>query len=164
MERKHFPAFYQDNVKRVYSFLYFRVGGNKALAEDLTQDVFLKALNAFESYDPSISTSSWIFTIARNHLINQLQKTRPSVDLDEIENTIWDAEDWTDKLALNYDQKRLWSAIQQLPDEDATLVRLKHLEGWSYDDIAEKVGKNAGALRVQSYRALKALRKILKQK
>ncbi|MFZ2804455.1 MAG: RNA polymerase sigma factor [Patescibacteria group bacterium] len=164
MDSKHFPDFYRTNVKRVYRFLFYRVGGSKEMAEDLTQDVFIKALGAFEGYDPAISQTSWIFTIARNHLINQLQKTRPNVDLEEIENTMWDAVDGAEKMALRHDQKRLFDAIAQLPAEDAQVVRLKYLEGWPYDDIAKELGKTAGSLRVQAYRALKELKKILKQK
>jgi RNA polymerase sigma-70 factor, ECF subfamily len=163
MDRKHFPDFYRDNVKRVYRFLFYRVGGNKETAEDLTQDVFLKALNAFESYDQAISKSSWIFTIARNHLINHLEKQKPNVDLESVENTIWDTDNWAEKLTVRHDEKRLLEAIRRLGPEDAEIVRLKYLEGWPYDDIAEKMGKKAGALRVQSHRALKALKKILKQ-
>jgi len=164
MDRKHFPAFYRENVKRVYRFLFYRCGGSKEMAEDLTQDLFVKALGAFEGYDPAVSQSSWIYTIARNHLINQMQKLRPGVDLEEIENTIWDAVDWGDKMALRHDEKRLWEAISQLPAEDAELVRMKYLEGWPYDEIAEKLEKTAGSLRVQAHRALKQLKKILKQK
>ena len=134
------------------------------MAEDLTQDVFVKALNAFESYDPNVSQSSWIYTIARNHLINQLQKTRPGVDLEEIENTVWDTVDWGERMALIHDQERLLGAIAELSKEDAELVRLKYLEGWPYEEIAEKLEKTTGSLRVQAYRALKQLKKILKQK
>ncbi len=163
MERKHFPQFYRTNVKRVYRFLYYRVGGNKEVAEDLTQDVFLKALNAFDRYDPAVSESSWIYTIARNHLINHVQKQHPGVELETIENTDWDKVDWGEKLSASHDEKRLLAAISKLPDEDAEIVRLKYLEGWPYEDIAEKLGKTSGALRVQAHRALKELKKTLKQ-
>lgn len=164
MDVKHFPAFYQANIKRVYQYLYYRVGGNKERAEDLAHDVFLKAFKAFESYDPAISQSSWIYTIARNHLINEVQKDRGNVDLEAIENTDWDKADWPEKLALRYDERRLWHALNELGGEDAEIIRLKHLEGWSFDDIAEKMKKTPGALRVQSSRGLKKLRMILKQK
>lgn len=164
MDAKHFPEFYRSNVKRIYRFLYFRVKGNKDVAEDLTQDVFLKALKAFESYDPKVSESSWLYTIARNHLINYVQKERPGASLEEIENTVWDREQWDDKLASNYDQGRLLKAIEKLPFDDRKIVQLKYIEGWSYEEIAPIIGKNAVALRVQSFRALKTLKKILKQK
>ena len=41
MEKRHFPSFYDKHFKAIYKFVYFRVGANKELAEDLTQDVFL---------------------------------------------------------------------------------------------------------------------------
>lgn len=163
MDTKHFLPFYQTNVKRVYRFLFFRVRGNKELAEDLTHDVFVKALAAFEQYDPAISQSSWIYTIARNHLINHLEKTRPGVPVEEIENTDWDRVDWGERMAVRHDERRLLEALEQLPKEDALIVKRKYLEGWSYDDIAQEIGKNSGALRVQAHRALKSLKKILKQ-
>ena len=164
VDKKHFPEFYRENVKRVYRFLFYRVGGKKEMAEDLTQDVFVKAFNAFESYDPAVSKSSWIFTIARNHLINQLQKERPNVALEDIEATLWDNVDGVEKMSLKHDEKRLLDAIAALPPEDADVIRLKHLEGWSFDEIAEIKGKTAGALRVQAHRAMKTLKTILKQK
>ena len=164
MDTKQFSAFYKTNIKRVYRYLLYRVQGNREVAEDLTHDVFLKAFAAFESYDPAISQSSWIYAIARNHLINYVEKTRQNVDLEAIENTDWDRVDWAERLSLRHDERRLWHAIGTLPSEDAEIVRLKYLEGWSYDDIAERLGKTAGALRVQSHRALSALKRVLKQK
>lgn len=164
MEQRHFPTFYRSNVKRVYRFLYYRLAGNKERAEDLTQDVFLKALAAFDSYDPEISEVSWIITIARNHLINQLQKDRPTIDVDELEETLWDRNDLAEAMRLSFDERRLLQAITQLPSEDAEVVRLKYLEGWSYEEIAQKMKKTAGSLRIQAHRALKELKRILKQK
>ena len=164
MEQRHFPDFYRTNLKRIYRYLYFRVKGNKEVAEDLAQDVFLKAYAAFESYDPEVSQSSWIFTIARNHLINYVEKTRPGASLEEIENTLWDRESWDDKMASIHDHQRMMDALRKLPSEDREIVHLKYLEGWSYDEIAEKLTKNTGALRVQAFRALKVLKGILKQK
>ncbi|MEK7116246.1 MAG: RNA polymerase sigma factor [Patescibacteria group bacterium] len=164
MERRHFPSFYRSHVTRVYRFIFYRVNGNKELAEDLTQDVFLKALAAFDRYDPAVSESAWMYTIARNHLINHMQKQHPSVALEAIENTDWDRVDWAEILSASYDERRLLEALKQLPETDAEIIRLKYLEGWPYEDIAQKIGKTAGSLRIQTHRALKCLRKILKQK
>lgn len=164
MEKNKFTDFYRSNVKRVYKFLFFRVGGNKELAEDLTQDVFLKALQAFERYDPKISQTSWILTIARNHLINQLEKIKLCVNLEDVENVLPDCADALERMASRADEKRLVEAIKALPQEDAVLVQLKYLEGWQYDEMATFLGKTAGTLRVQAHRALKSLRKTLKHK
>ena len=164
MDLKHFPDFYRSNVTRIHRFLYFRLRGDTEIAEDLTQDVFLKAFAAFGSYDPKISGSSWIFTIARNHLINHVKKQRPGATLEEIENTLWDRVPWDEKMSSRHDVQRMMDAMRELPEEDREVVRLKHIEGWSFEEISEATGKTVGSLRVRSHRALKALRKILKQK
>lgn len=164
MERSRFPEFYAKNMQRIYRFLYYRVGGKKELAQDLTQDVFLKAFEAFDRYDAAISESSWIFTIARNHLINRLAKERPGVNLEEIENTVWDRQDWAGHMELKHDEKRMLEAMDQLSKEDAELLRKKHLEGWAYDELEETFQKSAGALRVQAHRAIRQLRTIMKKR
>ena len=164
MDRKNYPQFYRKNVQRIYRFLYYRLGGDKETAQDLTQDVFIKALEAFDRYDEKISASAWIFTIARNHLINHFNRKRPGVPLEDIENTLWDQDDWVARAELKHDERRLLEAMKKLPKDDAELIWYKHLEGWQYDELAEKLGKSSGALRVRAHRALGALRKILKQR
>lgn len=162
MDKKYFPHFYKENVKRIFRFFFFRVSGRREIAEDLTQDVFVKAFNAFESYDPETSRSAWLYMIARNHFINHLEKTKPGVSLEELEHLPMGTVDWATILSKKYDTARVLDAIESLPEEDKTLVRLKFLEGWGYADIAEVLGKSAATLRVKTHRALKALRAILK--
>ncbi|MEO5927426.1 MAG: sigma-70 family RNA polymerase sigma factor [Patescibacteria group bacterium] len=164
MDQRHFPAFYRKNVDRIYRFIYYRVGGNTELAQDLTQDVFLKAFEAFGRYDENVSVSSWIYTIARNHLINTHAKTRPTADLESIEETMPDDENWMTWSELKDDERRLIRTLTELPQEDANLIRRKYLEGWSFDELAEEWGKTSGALRVQSHRILKRLRSLMKQR
>jgi RNA polymerase sigma-70 factor (ECF subfamily) len=85
-EKKDFLAFYRAHVERIYKFVYFRVGSNKETAEDLVQDIFLKAYEAHDRYDPEKSLSAWIFTIARNTVINHYAKRKADVTLEEIES------------------------------------------------------------------------------
>jgi len=158
MERRHFTAFYHSYVDRIYRFVFYRVGGDKQLAQDLTQDVFLKAFEAFERYDPAKSETSWLYTIARNHLINHHAKTRPGVALEEIEGSVWASEDARERFCQRHDEKKLLEAIAALSPEDAQLIRMKYLEGWSFDDLAESFEKKSGTLRVQARRALKKLK------
>jgi RNA polymerase sigma-70 factor (ECF subfamily) len=162
MEKHEFARFYKTHFERIYKFVYFRVGGRKEVAQDLTQDVFLKAFQAFDRYDPAISQSSWIYTIARNHVINHHAKTKPGVDLEEVEGSLSASVDMRETFAMNYEEKQLCEAMGKLPKEDADLVRMKYLEGWQFDELAEIIGKNSGALRVQARRAIKKLYEILK--
>jgi len=161
MHEKHFPAFYKKHVKKIYRFLYYRAGGNKELAEDLTQDVFMKALKAFDRYDEAVSESAWIYTIARNHLINEMAKRKSTTDLSEIENLIMEDESWITRTERQDDERRLLEAMKQLRDDERELLHRKHLEGWTYEELAEEFQSTSGALRIKSSRCMKKLKQIL---
>jgi RNA polymerase sigma-70 factor (ECF subfamily) len=162
MKRRDFAQFYEKHVGRIYKFVFFRVGGHREKAEDLTQDIFTKALDAFERYDPKISESAWIYTIARNHIINVAAKERPQIDIEDVEHKL--SNDWEGLAERIYDESRVIEAVRILPKDESDLVRLKYLEGWKYKEIAEMTNKSSGALRVQMSRILKKLRKNMKQK
>lgn len=158
MDKGDFPSFYREHMSRIHRFVYFRVGGRRDIAEDLTQDIFLKAYEAFERYDPTISKTSWIFTIARNTVINFYAKERPGVMLEEIEDSAWVAIDARERYATNHEEARLLEAFHTLEKDEAQLLRMKYLEGWSFEELADVFGKQAGTLRVQAMRALRKLR------
>lgn len=162
MDKQQFESFYTAYLNRIYRFVFYRVGGNKELTQDLTQEIFIKAFEAFERYDPTISQSSWIYTIARNHIINNHAKQRPTSSLEDIEGTVWASRDAREQFATHHDERALLAAIAQLSPEDARLVRMKYLEGWAFDDLSECLEKTSVALRVQATRAIKKLRKLLK--
>src|SRR3990170_3288855 len=84
MDKRDFETFYRANVDRIYRYLFFRVGGNREVAEDLVSDVFMKALEHFETYDPAISKSAWIYRIAHNRLVNHFRDQKPTTDIDDI--------------------------------------------------------------------------------
>lgn len=162
MDKSRFSWFYEHYLPRIHAFVYFRVGGNRAMAEDLTQEIFLKAFEAFERFDPARGEVAWLYTIARNHLINHYAKIRPDVSLEEAEGSRWASNDVRDRFASDYDERRLLKAMDLLPEEDARLIRMKYLEGWSFDELVELFGKKSAALRVQAGRALKKMRGFLK--
>ena len=164
MEKRRFTEFYRKYLKRVYKFVLFRVGNDRRLAEDLTQDIFIKAFEAFDRYDPTVSEASWIYTIARNHIINDHAKTRPGVSLEEIEGMKIVSHDGRETFAKHHMEIRILEVVDAMPLADAQLVRMKYLEGWEFDDLAEILGKKSGALRVQAMRALKKIREHVEQK
>ena len=161
MDKRHFARFYEQYFERIYKFVFFRVEANKQKAQDLTQDVFVKAFEAFDRYDPVVSKTAWLYTIARNHLINEHARSRPGVSLEEIEGMLIVTDDAQERFLRSDDEKRLWNALRQLETEDARLVRMKYLEGWSFAELEKELGKASGALRVQAGRALKKLRQLM---
>lgn len=163
MDKRHFERYYIQYVGRIYKFVLYRVGGNRALAEDLTQDIFLKAFRAFESFDPAFGQVAWLYTIARNHVINHYAKNRPQASLEDVDRDLTLAVRADVRSVAAYDEQRMLSALDRLQPDDAQLLRMKYLEGWSFDDLEQIFDKRSGALRVQAGRALKKLRQELKQ-
>jgi len=133
---------------------------NREVAEDLTSEVFMKALKAFASYDPKKSESAWIHTIARNHLKNHYRDTKKTEDIDDI--------------VLGYDGQRVEDEIDEIRElrghlaklekKDRQLLEMKYIQGFKYKEIGEILKKSTGAVRVEAHRALKKLRQLYESK
>ncbi|MFO0764556.1 MAG: RNA polymerase sigma factor [Patescibacteria group bacterium] len=162
MKPSDFTAFYQKNVQRVFRYVLFRVSCNQEVAEDLTQDIFLKAYKAFGSYDAARSGSSWIYTIAKNTLIDWYKKQHPTEDIANYEDALSFSVNAWELHSANEDSKALLGLIASLPDDDAALVRMRYLEGWDYAGLAPVLQKTENALRAQASRALKRLRRQIR--
>ncbi len=162
MDRRHFEAFYRTHVDHVFRFVLFRVGQDRERAKDLTQEIFLKAFQAFERYEPERGARAWIFTIARNHVYNAYAAQKETTSLDEVEGQSALHVSYLDPHEANEQERTLVTALEQLPEEEAELIRQKYLEGWSFEELAKSCGKTAGALRIQAMRSLKRLQKLLK--
>ncbi len=166
-DAREFEAFYRRHMDRVYRFLFFRCGQDRAIAEDLTSDVFLKALDHFDAYDPSISRSAWIMTIARNHLINFWRARKETLSLVEEKTDGEEAILEADRLLLarsllhqsrDVAVRELAWLLGLLPAKDRELVTMHYLDGYGYKDVAAAVGMTETAVKVAVHRALKRLR------
>lgn len=162
MRKADFERFYDMHVDRVYRYVYFRVRQNTEVAEDLTSEIFLKALKHFPSYDPKRSQVAWIMTIAKNHVINHYRDQKEEVDVDEIAFHL-EGSDGREEAVRSSEHELLYRAIEQLSAEERLLVEMKHLQGYRYKEIGEVVGKQPGAVRVQVHRAMKKLQSILEK-
>ncbi len=158
-----FGKLYDMYVDRVYRHVYYRVG-NVADAEDLTQQVFIKAWQAIGRYRKAASPFiAWLITISHN-LVVDFYRTRK-------DKTYLDAEVVADDLASSperiaetrFDQQHLRRAIQQLHGEQQQVVLLRFIEGFGYEEIASLMGKREGTIRVIQHRALAKLRHILEE-
>ncbi|HEX5759639.1 MAG TPA: sigma-70 family RNA polymerase sigma factor [Thermoanaerobaculia bacterium] len=162
-------AFY-DLVRRyerpVYA-LVLRMVRDPALAEDLAQEVFVKAHRALGAYDSSRKLSSWLFKIAHNTALDHLR--RPELATVALEAGVDDRRDWADVLvdasapdpeaaAGRRDLARaLSAAIVRLRPEYRAAVVLRFQEGLSYQEIAEALDQPLGTVKTNLHRARKAL-------
>lgn len=156
MSKRAFSQFYKANLDRIYRYVLFRVGRNQALAEDLVSEIFMKALKNFHKFDPNISQSAWIYRIARNHLANHFRDSKPEADIDDIAFVLA-GDDGRETFAQTGDQIRLHEALDQLAPQERKLVTMKHLEGYSYKDMAAILEKSTASLKMATSRAMKKL-------
>lgn len=155
--------------------LIFRMVRDRALAEDLAQETFIKVLNALDSYRPEFKFSSWIFKIANNAAIDQLRKRElDTLSLDgapgartaeEVEATALQAVDRTESPLAELESRELGSEIEQaigrLRPEYRTAILLRHVEGRAYEEIAEVMDLPLGTVKTYIHRARLELREYL---
>jgi RNA polymerase sigma factor (sigma-70 family) len=147
----------------VYRFVFFRVGQKREVAEDLTSDIFMSAFEAFERFDPSRGEKAWIMTIARNKLINHWRDKKEQIDIDDVAFTLV-GEEGMEEAEKREDMGALKTALKKLKPPERSLVEKKYLLGYRYKEIAHDLGKTAGAVRVETHRAMKRLKEYLKGK
>ncbi len=171
-------AAYRELLRRyerpVFSLIY-RMVRDRALAEDLAQETFIKVLNALDSYRPEYKFSSWIFKIANNAAIDQLRRRELdtlSLDgaphartADEVEATALQAADRGESPLEELESRETGTAIEKaiarLRPEYRTAILLRHVEGRSYDEIAEIMDLPLGTVKTYIHRARLELRDYL---
>ncbi len=158
-----FGSFYDKHIDSVYRFVFFRVGQKREVAEDLTSDIFMSAFEAFERFDPSKGEKAWIMTIARNKVINYWRDRKEQVDIDDVAFTLV-GEEGVEAAEKREEVATLKTAIRKLKAPERMLVEKKYLLGYPYKDIARELGKTAGSVRVETHRAMRKLRGLLKGK
>ena len=171
-EEGAFPELVERYLPRIYRFLGRLVGWS--WAEDLTQEVFLRAYERRRSYRPaSGSFNSWIHGIARNLAIDFHRRKKPVVSMDtgrrdrsesgRISMQLVDqsAAEPSDRLAAGETRAALERAIGELAEPFRTAVVLCVLEGFSYEEAAAVEGCPAKTISSRLARGRAALRKAL---
>jgi RNA polymerase sigma-70 factor, ECF subfamily len=141
---------------------------NRAEAEDLVQEAYVRAMDAMHRLTPNSNIKGWLFTILRNIWFNELRRRRNSPNIVHIDNDDATVElpgnfqDAHEIFAANEDVQRVRSAILQLPIELREIILLREFEDLSYRDIAEVLGCPVGTGMSRLARARARLRDILK--
>lgn len=152
-----FLVYYQKYKHKIYNYFWYRTGFNQELAEDLTSEVFIKALKKFSSFKTNLSFQAWIYRIAHNHLVDHFRKSRAiNVPIEEAFNLPAQEghKNMEDKVFLG----QLLERIKTLPDYYQEILILKFVNGMETKEIAAILKKQEGAIRTAIHRALKELR------
>jgi RNA polymerase sigma-70 factor (ECF subfamily) len=147
----------------------FRQTGQRELAFDLAQEVFLKVYTALPRFNPKFRFTTWVYRIATNKAIDLMRRKTVAVcSLDETDhevprhsNLADDAPTPDEILAFTELQQRLERAIGDLPEEHRRLLLLRNKEHYRYDEIAWITSLPVGTVKNRIFRAREALREAL---
>ena len=156
-----FGQLYEACLDRIYRYVYYRVNSTTE-AEDLTEQVFLKAWEAIDRYEQrGVPFLAWLYRLAHNLVVDHYRSQRQTVPLDDLRETEEASEDIEASVHAQLDAEEVREAIQRLSPEHQQLITLRFVEGLSHAEVAQIVGKSEGATRVVQYRALQALARAL---
>ena len=154
-----FGELYGVYLDRIYRYVLYQVK-DRMTAEDITEEVFVKAWKAINSCKGKGKTfSSWIYRIAHNHIINTLRdkKKFASVAVEDL-TELSDSELVVEK---RLEDQELLETLSDLPQSQRQVVVLKFLEGMNNREIGQIMQKSESAIRILQMRALTALRQKL---
>jgi RNA polymerase sigma-70 factor (ECF subfamily) len=161
-ETAAFGLLYDKHVAAIYRYVYYRVRDD-AEAEDLTSDVFMRALKAMPRYEPRQAFLAWLYRIARNAVIDRARRGNRQVSYeDALEHPTPDQIVVPDDQVLAHsDNETLRGALAKLTPLQQEVIVLRFLEGYSTEEIAKIVGKREGTVRGIQFRAIGTLRQLI---
>ena len=126
-------------------------------AEDLLQEVLVRGLQSFATYDRSLSFKGWMFTIIKNTYIDRFRRQRRLPQ----EEPLWATRGVEDLLLRREAIEQVREAIRRLPDEMREVVELRDVEGLAYREIARVINRPIGTVMSRLYRGRNLLRTCL---
>lgn len=161
-DRSAFAEIYERYHSTIYTHIYYRIG-DASTAEDLAGDVFVRVVENIDSFvyrgRPLLT---WLYTIARNVVIDHQRRAGLAVMLPLDEPVKNGGEDVERAVELAFSRRRLAAALEHLTDEQRNVIILRFIEGRSLQEAAEIVGKSVGAVKALQHRALQNLRQVLR--
>ncbi|MCK5883307.1 MAG: RNA polymerase sigma factor [Bacteriovoracaceae bacterium] len=163
-DRQAFSVLFDRYKGKVVSYLYYQCK-DQSIAEELAQEAFLRVYRFRESYDPQKNFKGWLFTIARNLMMDHFRK-KSEVQLGEgvVENTTIDENIDGSEIILigKADRQILKEALEKLPATQNEALSL-WMEELSYEEMAHIMRKSAQAVKNLVHRARKNLIDIISQ-
>ena len=147
--------------RSVYRFVVSRVG-SPSDAEDLTQIVFVKALEALPRYEArGIPFGGWLFRLARNTVIDFTRTRREHVELDAATDRATEDAGPEAQAILRENLDAVAEALKELTDDQREVIALRFFAGLSAREAAEAMGRQEGTIRGLQFRAIGSLRRSL---
>ena len=163
-DAESFARLYDGYVERVYRYVFFRVSDDE-MAEDITSQVFLKAWENLDRYQFGSSPFlAWLYTIARNQVIDHYRARKQTVSIDEVVSLPAHDDAVDEQVQVRFDIQAMSDGLQFLTEEQQQVLTLRFIAGLETNEISKQMGKAEGAIRALQMRALQALSKYMAEK
>lgn len=158
---------YERHVNRVYA-LCFRLAGDREIAEDITQEVFVQVWQHIHNFKGESKFSTWLHSVASNVAISQMRKQkswwRSWFGSDEQNDLALEQLEVTDEQTdHSLERSGLDKMIAQLPEQARIVFVLFAVEGWRHEEISKKLNIAVGSSKAQYHRAKKLLQQAVNQ-
>jgi len=140
---------------KVYNY-FLRICSNEQLSMDLSQNTFYRMLHYRNSYKTGLSFKSWIFGIARNVFLDDVNNKHSKTD--SIENIKREQQTTKNEAIDKFENEALYQALNKLGTEEREIIIMSRFQDIKYSEIAEIQGLSLSAVKVKVHRAIKKLR------
>ncbi|MCB0216190.1 MAG: sigma-70 family RNA polymerase sigma factor [Chloroflexi bacterium] len=157
-----FGEIYERYYSGVYKYIYYRVG-DQSLAEDVTMEVFVKAMESIDGFTfRGVPFSAWLYRIASNLVVDHFRR-QPNLPSLSLEEKLVSAVEHPSAPHLDeeFSHQALRAALSELTDDQQQVIILKFVDGLSNLEVAQILGKTEGAVKSLQHRALASLGRVL---
>ena len=161
-DQEAFAQLYETHFDKIFRYVVLKIR-NQTEAEDMTQQVFVKAYESIGSYQPQgVPFTAWLFRIAHNQMVDYVRKEskKPTVPLDE-SLPIMDDSDLEHDVETKIEMEKVVVATKQLTKAQREVISLRFAGGLSITEAARTMRKSEGAIKALQHSAILSLRKTL---
>jgi RNA polymerase sigma-70 factor, ECF subfamily len=152
---------YEENFDRIYRYIVFKIG-DRTEAEDMTQQVFLNAIQSISSYkSKGMPFSSWLYRIAHNQIVDYLRKKSRRITVPLDESIPANEEDPRHTAEQKIEIEEVVVAARGLTLAQQEVISLRFGGELSVAEVAKTMGKSEGAVKALQHSAIASLRKAL---
>jgi RNA polymerase sigma-70 factor (ECF subfamily) len=160
-DQEAFAQLYEEYFGRIYRYIVFKIG-DEMEAEDMTQQVFLKALRSISSFRwKGVSFSAWLYRIAHNQVVDYLRRKAKRVAVPLNESIASGGDDPQKVTEQRADIEQVLAAAKHLTEAQREVISLRFAGDLSIAEVAKAMGRSEGAIKALQHSAIVALRKAM---
>lgn len=159
-DREALVTLLREIENHVYRTAYY-ILNNEQDALDASQEALIRIYTKIETYEEKAQFKTWVQRIVTNICIDKFRKTKPTVSIDEHEMIFQDKSSVEQDVISSFAMEEIKLAIEQLPEHHRTVVILRYLQDFSYNEIAASLDLPLNTVKSYLFRARQQLQQLL---